>query len=59
MLMLARKEGEAITLILTNGEAIEITLTEYRGKQTIVGIDAPQDVRIWRNELLADVAHQS
>ena len=52
MLLLSRKEGEGITLKLPNEQEVEILLNEYRGQQTIVGIKAPSDVVVLRNELL-------
>ena len=54
MLVLSRKEGESITLIMPNGENICIVLTEYAGKQTKVGIDAPPSVQILRSELVEE-----
>jgi len=53
MLILSRKEGEGITLTLPSGEHIEIVVAEYRGQQTLVGISAPDDIVILRNELLS------
>lgn len=52
MLILSRKEGEGITLVLPNGDEISIVLTEYRGKETKVGVFAPDNVTILRDELL-------
>ena len=52
MLVLSRKEGEAIILKLPNGEQVRFVLTEYLGQQTKVGIDAPENVMIYREELL-------
>jgi len=52
MLILSRKEGEGITLTLPNGENVEIILVEHCGQKTAVGINAPDDVTILRNELL-------
>ena len=55
MLILSRKEGEGLTLILPNGDNIKITLSEYQGLQTKVCITAPDDILILRNELLGNV----
>ena len=52
MLKLGRREGEAITLFLPNGEKIEFELTKYKGQETTVGVSAPKNVTILRNELL-------
>lgn len=51
MLVLSRKEGESIVLTTSTGETVTITLTKYRGVQTIVGIEAPKNVKILRTEL--------
>lgn len=51
MLILARREGEAIILKTSDG-SITIRLTEYNGKQTRVGIEAPKSVKVLREELL-------
>jgi carbon storage regulator CsrA len=50
MLKVKRREGEALILETSDGP-ITIRLTEYNGNQTRVGIDAPQSVRIVREEL--------
>ncbi|NNC54882.1 MAG: carbon storage regulator CsrA [Pseudomonadales bacterium] len=50
MLILTRKTGEKI-LIADN---VSITVLNVSGTQVKLGIDAPQDVRIMREELLAD-----
>jgi len=52
MLVLSRKEGESIILKTATGEIVTITLTKYRGAETIVGIEAPKNIKILRSELL-------
>lgn len=52
MLILSRKVNESIILYLPNGEQITFTLTDYKGDETKVGIDAPDDVLILRYELI-------
>lgn len=47
MLVLTRKSEEAIKL----GDNITITVVEIKGNQVRLGIDAPPDIRIYRNEL--------
>ena len=47
MLILTRKVGE--TIILDDG--IEITLTDIQGSHAKIGIDAPKDVKVYREEL--------
>lgn len=48
MLVLTRKVGEKIHL----GDNIVITVTSVSGQQVRIGISAPPDVPILRNELL-------
>ena len=52
MLVLSRKVGESIILNLPNGEQVRICLNKYVGEQTRIGIEAPQDVQILREELV-------
>ena len=52
MLVLSRKVGESIILKLPNDEQVRICLTEYQGQQTRVGIEAPEAIKIIREELL-------
>ncbi|MBF0517432.1 MAG: carbon storage regulator CsrA [Nitrospirae bacterium] len=47
MLVLTRKSEEAIKL----GDSITITVVEIKGNKVRLGIDAPNGVRIFRNEL--------
>jgi carbon storage regulator len=51
VLVLSRKEGERIRL----GEAIVITVVRVAGDKVRVGIDAPDGVRILRDELAPHV----
>ena len=50
MLVLTRRTDETILI----GEDIEITVLAVDGSQIRVGIDAPEDVKILRGELLDD-----
>lgn len=47
MLILTRKIGEAI--ILDGG--IEITVSDIQGNHVKIGIDAPKEVKIYREEI--------
>lgn len=47
MLMLSRKPSEVIRI----GDDIKIVITEVRGERVRIGIDAPSDVRVFREEI--------
>lgn len=47
MLILTRKFGESITI----GENIKITILDSKGKYIRIGIDAPRDIAIYRQEI--------
>ncbi len=52
MLVLGRKEREAIVLTLPNGEQIIVAVSKIVDKTHVrIGIDAPKNVKIWRSEL--------
>ncbi len=47
MLVLSRKPGEAITI----NENIVVTIIEIRGDKVRLGIEAPKDVKVHRQEV--------
>jgi len=47
MLILTRKLGESICI----GEAIRVCVLEIRGRQVRLGIEAPRDVAVHREEI--------
>lgn len=47
MLILSRKNGETVQI----GEDIEVTVVSIKGNQVKLGIDAPKDVKVLREEL--------
>jgi carbon storage regulator len=47
MLILTRKLGEKITI----GDDVRITLLEIKGAQVRLGIEAPKDISIHRQEI--------
>jgi carbon storage regulator len=49
MLVLSRHENEAIVI----GGQIRVTVVEIRGHQIRLGIEAPKEVAVWREELVA------
>lgn len=55
MLILARKIGEAIAI----NDDITITVLEMKGGQVKLGIDAPRNVTIYREEVLARIIEEN
>jgi carbon storage regulator len=55
MLVLSRNQGQSIIIQTSDGE-IEVFINAVNGGQVKVGIQAPDNVDIWRSELLEDVA---
>lgn len=51
MLCLGRRAGEKI-LILVDGREIWLTITSCQQDRCRIGIEAPPDVVVWREELL-------
>ena len=51
MLILSRKADEKIVI----GEEVEITILSIRGSQVKLGIQAPQEVDIYRTEILEEM----
>lgn len=47
MLVLTRKPGEALIL----ADEVKVTVLEVKGKQVRLGIDAPADVEVHREEI--------
>lgn len=47
MLVLARRRNEGIVI----GDGVTVTILEIRGNQVRLGIEAPKDVRVLREEL--------
>ena len=55
MLILSRKVGETIWI----GEDVEIVITEVKGDQVKVGIQAPRSIDVIRGELRKDVSESN
>jgi len=55
MLILARKTGEAIVI----NDNIKITIIEMKGGQVKLGIEAPLDVTIHREEVLNRIIEEN
>ena len=54
-MVLTRKKGESIICILEDGREIEITLSEPRGNQARIGVNANMTIDIIRDELLSKI----
>jgi carbon storage regulator CsrA len=52
MLTLSRKPGQALVLNIGHDQVIHLTVTEMRGRQVKLAIDAPKQVTILREELI-------
>lgn len=55
MLVLSRKVGETIWV----GDDIEIVITEIKGDQVKLGIQAPKSIEIVRGELRTEVSQSN
>ena len=55
MLVLSRKINQSIVI----GDNIEIMLVDIRGDQIKLGINAPRDVKIFRNEVYEEIESQN
>lgn len=52
MLSLSRLPGERLILILPDGRRIVVEAVNVQRGRVTLGVEAPQDVRIFREELL-------
>jgi carbon storage regulator len=55
MLVLTRKLGEVIRV----GDSVTVRVLEVKGNQVRLGVDAPADVRIYREEVYRAVQKQN
>ena len=55
MLILTRKPGESLYI----GDNIKITIVEIKGHQIRVGIDAPTELRIYREEIYLQILEEN
>lgn len=55
MLILTRKSGEGIRI----GDSITLKIIEIRGNQVRLGIDAPKNVSVHREEIYDLIRHQN
>jgi carbon storage regulator len=54
MLVLMRRTDETILI----GPDVRVTVIRVRGRQVTLGIEAPDNVEIWREELVEDNASE-
>jgi carbon storage regulator len=55
MLILTRKPGESLYI----GDNIKVTIVEIKGNQIRVGIEAPSDQRIYREEIYLQILDEN
>ncbi|MDX2467935.1 MAG: carbon storage regulator CsrA [Acidimicrobiia bacterium] len=55
MLVLTRRPGESIVI----GENIVITVIEIKGGQVRIGIDAPREIDVYREEIYEQVRQEN
>lgn len=51
-LVLTRKEQQSIIIFTGDGEKIIITIESIKGSQIKMRFDMPDDMEVWRDELL-------
>ncbi|MCK5319652.1 MAG: carbon storage regulator [Anaerolineales bacterium] len=49
-LVLTRREGETLLI----GKDIRVTVVEIDGRQVRIAVEAPPEVKIWREEMVKD-----
>jgi carbon storage regulator len=54
MLILTRKQNESIVI----DDDIKITILGTKGQDVKIGIEAPEDVEIWREEIYVQLQEQ-
>lgn len=54
MLVLSRKPGESVKV----GDEVKITVLSVSGKQVRIGIEAPSDITIHREEIYNKIANE-
>lgn len=59
MLTLTRRVGESIVIELPSGETIEIVAKQIRRNQVRIGVIAPRDLRIYREEVWNEMQAES
>ena len=57
MLVLKLNAGSGLTMTLDNCERVRVKIVRVSGSKVRLGIDAPADVQVTREELLARSGH--
>jgi len=55
MLILSRKKDESIMI----GEQIEISVVDIKGDQIKLGIKAPRDIKVYRQEVFVEIQKEN
>ena len=55
MLILSRRTGETVVI----GDRIRVTVVEVRGDQVRIGIDAPKEISVHREEVFIQIANSN
>lgn len=55
MLVLSRKPGESLII----GDGIKVTVVDVKGDSVKIGIEAPKDVPVWRQELVDGIENSN
>lgn len=55
MLVLSRRKGESVII----GGEVTVTVVEVRGDQIRLGIDAPRNVKVYREEVYRQVLEEN
>lgn len=55
MLILTRKPGESLYI----GDTVKVTIVEIKGNQIRVGIEAPAELRIYREEIYVQILEEN
>lgn len=59
MLVLSRKTGERIRILTPKGEVIWVTIVDVDRGKVRVGIEAPRDIVVHREELIRSEDHRT
>jgi len=55
MLILTRKQGESVAI----GDEIQVTVVEIQGKQVKLGVKAPREVAVHRQEIYEKIQQEN